>query len=194
MPFAFKQLSIQGLVEIRPKVFGDDRGYFLETYSSRDYAAAGIDAVFVQDNQSRSVKGVLRGLHFQKRHVQGKLVRAVEGAVFDVAVDLRAGSPTFGKWEAMVLSASEQNQLWIPPGFAHGFLVLSATTVIAYKCTDYYHPEDESGIRWNDPAVAISWPDVGSEPSLSAKDATLPTLAGSGTYFDRSGVWIGGAR
>jgi dTDP-4-dehydrorhamnose 3,5-epimerase len=194
MPFSFRQLSIDGLVEIRPKVFGDERGYFLETYSSRDYAAAGIVAVFVQDNQSKSVKGVLRGLHFQKQHVQGKLVRAVEGEVFDVAVDLRAESPTFGKWEAVVLSATEQNQFWIPPGFAHGFLVLSDSAISAYKCTDFYHPDDEGGIRWNDPAVDISWPDVGAEPSLSAKDAILPTLASSGAYFDKSGTWIGGAR
>jgi len=194
VPFAFKQLSIQGLVEIRPKVFGDERGYFLETYSSRDYAAAGIGAVFVQDNQSRSVKGVLRGLHFQKRHVQGKLVRAVEGEVFDVAVDLRAGSPTFGKWEAVVLSAAEQNQFWIPPGFAHGFLALSDYSVSVYKCTDYYHPEEEGGIRWDDPSVGIAWPDVGAAPSLSPKDAALPPLGVSGDYFNASGAWTGDIR
>jgi dTDP-4-dehydrorhamnose 3,5-epimerase len=191
MPFAFKKLGIEGLMEIRPKVFGDDRGYFLETYSARDYAAAGIDAVFVQDNQSKSVRGVLRGLHFQKAHVQGKLVRAVEGDVFDVAVDLRAGSPTFGKWEAVVLRASEQNQFWIPPGFAHGFLVLSDTAVFSYKCTDFYHPEDEDGIRWNDPALGIIWPETGVEPKLSAKDAALPELSLAGSYFNAAGRWIG---
>jgi len=183
MPFAFKKLGIEGLVEIRPKVFGDDRGYFLETYSARDYAGAGIEALFVQDNQSKSVKGVLRGLHFQKTHVQGKLVRAVEGDVFDVAVDLRRGSPTFGKWEAVVLRASEQNQFWIPPGFAHGFLVLTETAVSAYKCTDFYHPEDEDGIRWNDPAIGIAWPHTGVAPKLSAKDCTLPCFDCTAVYF-----------
>jgi dTDP-4-dehydrorhamnose 3,5-epimerase len=183
MPFTFRKLGIDGLVEIRPKVFGDDRGYFLETYSGRDYAAAGIDADFVQDNQSKSVRGVLRGLHFQKTHVQGKLVRAVEGEVFDVAVDLRAGSPTFGKWEAVVLRSSEQNQFWVPPGFAHGFLVLSDTAVFSYKCTDFYYPEDEGGIRWNDPAIGITWPDTGASPRLSAKDEVLPLFDPDATYF-----------
>ncbi|MFA6507206.1 MAG: dTDP-4-dehydrorhamnose 3,5-epimerase, partial [Treponemataceae bacterium] len=155
MPFTFTKLPIDGLMEIKSKIFGDERGYFLETYSVRDYAAAGIDAVFVQDNQSKSVRGVLRGLHYQKKHVQGKLVRAVEGEVFDVAVDLRNGSPTFGKWAGVTLRASDQNQFWIPPGFAHGFLVLSETAVFAYKCTDFYHPEDEDGLVWNDGIVGI---------------------------------------
>ncbi len=179
MPFTFKKLSIEGLIEIQPKIFGDERGYFLETWSARDYAAAGINAAFVQDNQSKSVKGVLRGLHYQKTFVQGKLVRAIEGEVFDVAVDLRAGSPTYGKWEGIILRANEQNQFYVPPGFAHGFLVLSETATFAYKCTDFYHPEDESGILWNDPAIGIAWPDTGMEPKLSAKDAALPTFAPS---------------
>jgi dTDP-4-dehydrorhamnose 3,5-epimerase len=183
MPFTFKRLDIDGLVEVRPKVFGDERGYFLETYSERDYAAAGIDAVFVQDNQSRSVRGVLRGLHFQRRFVQGKLVRAVEGEIFDVAVDLRKGSPTFGKWAGLVLSAAEHNQLWIPQGFAHGFQVLSDTAVFSYKCTDFYHPEDEGGILWNDPELKIEWPDTGTPPKLSAKDEALPLFHPEAIYF-----------
>lgn len=191
MPFDFKRLRIDGLVEVVPKVFGDARGYFFESYSEKDFNAAGIDARFVQDNQSRSVRGVLRGLHFQKKHVQGKLVRAIEGEVFDVVVDLRSGSPTFGSWEAVVLSGERQNQLWIPPGFAHGFMVLSKTAVFAYKCTDFYHPEDEGGIVWNDPSVAIAWPGVGVETSLSAKDKILPGLGLDGTYFDAAGRWIG---
>jgi len=189
VPFSFKKLAIEGLVEIQPKVFGDERGYFLETYSERDYAAAGIGVRFVQDNQSKSAKGVLRGLHFQKRFAQGKLVRAAEGEVFDVAVDLRAGSPTFGKWEAVVRSARAQNQLWIPAGFAHGFLVLSDTAVFSYKCTDFYHPDDEGGLRWNDPAVAVQWPDIGMAPLLSSKDLSLPGLGGAEDYFDAAGRW-----
>lgn len=191
MPFDFKRLRIDGLVEVVPKVFGDARGYFFESYSEKEFNAAGIDARFVQDNQSRSVRGVLRGLHFQKKHVQGKLVRAIEGEVFDVVVDLRSGSPTFGSWEAVVLSGERQNQLWIPPGFAHGFMVLSKTAVFAYKCTDFYHPEDEGGIVWNDPSVAIAWPGVDAETSLSAKDKILPGLGLDGTYFDAAGRWIG---
>jgi len=183
-------MKIEGLVEVQPKVFGDARGYFLETYSERDFAEAGIDARFVQDNQSKSGKGVLRGLHFQKKHVQGKLVRAVEGEVFDVAVDLRSGSPTFGQWEAVTLSAQKQNQFWIPPGFAHGFLVLSETAVFAYKCTDFYNPEDEGGIRWDDPAVGITWPDIAINPLLSGKDLALPGLDSAGFYFDGRGQWM----
>ena len=173
MPFTFTKFDIEGLVEIRPRVFGDERGYFVETYHARDYAAAGIDATFVQDNQSKSVKGVLRGLHFQKTFVQGKLVRAIEGEVFDVAVDLRSGSPTFGKWSGVILRAGDQNQFWVPPGFAHGFLVLSESAVFAYKCTDFYHPEDEDGLRWDDPVIGIEWPDIGMKPKLSGKDEKL---------------------
>lgn len=194
MPFDFKPLGLDGLVEIRPKIFGDHRGYFMETFSSREYTAAGVEGAFVQDNQSKSVRGVLRGLHFQKKFAQGKLVRAVEGEIFDVAIDLREDSTTFGKWVAVVLSSETQNQLWIPPGFAHGFLVLSETAIFAYKCTDYYHPEDEGGLRWDDSSVGIEWPDLGIPPQLSPKDALLPTLEGKGDYFDRSGSWIGGHR
>jgi dTDP-4-dehydrorhamnose 3,5-epimerase len=163
-----------GLVEIQPKIFGDSRGYFFEVWSQRDFEEAGITAPFVQDNQSRSVKGVLRGLHFQKTHAQDKLVRAIEGEVFDVAVDLRPDSASRGKWHAVVLSAEKQNQFYIPKGFAHGFLVLSDTAVFAYKCTDFYYPEDEGGIIWNDPAIGIEWPNLGMDYILSEKDKKLP--------------------
>ena len=176
MPFAFTPCPIQGLFEIQPKVFGDSRGYFFECYSQRDYENAGIDARFVQDNQSLSVKGVLRGLHFQITHPQCKLVRAIEGEVFDAVVDLRPASPTRGKWHCVVLSGERQNQLYIPGGFAHGFLVLSETAVFAYKCTDFYHPEDEGGIIWNDPDIGIQWPELGMDYILSDKDKKLPPL------------------
>lgn len=174
MPVLVEKLGIEGLLSIRPKVFGDERGYFLETWNKAELAAAGLDADFVQDNQSKSVRGVLRGLHYQVRYPQGKLVRSIQGEVFDVAVDLRPGSPTYGIWEGVVLSAAAQNQLYIPAGFAHGFLVLSDEAVFAYKCTEYYHPEDEAGIVWNDPGLAIAWPDVGVPFRTSAKDAALP--------------------
>ena len=176
MPFSFKPCTIDGLVEIQPKVFADSRGYFFEAWSKREFADAGIQADFVQDNQSRSVKGVLRGLHFQKVHAQGKLVRAIEGEVFDVAVDIRNGSPDYGKWHSVVLSGDTQNQFYIPPGFAHGFLVLSDTAVFAYKCTEFYQPEDEGGIIWNDPSIGIQWPDLGMDYILSDKDKGLPRL------------------
>jgi dTDP-4-dehydrorhamnose 3,5-epimerase len=179
--------GIEGLAEIRPKVFGDARGYFIETYSERDYAQAGIAARFVQDNESRSRKGVLRGLHFQKTHPQGKLVRVIEGEVFDVAVDLRSGSPTFGEWRGVRLSGELKNQFYVPPGFAHGFMVLSDEAVFAYKCTDFYHPEDEDGIRWDDPELGIAWPDIGTAPSLSAKDSALGAFDPARRYFDREG-------
>jgi dTDP-4-dehydrorhamnose 3,5-epimerase len=174
LPFSFEPCSIPGLFEIQPKVFSDSRGYFFEAWSRRDFESAGITANFVQDNQSRSVKGVLRGLHFQKTHAQDKLVRAIEGEIFDVAVDLRADSPARGNWHAVVLSGEKQNQLFIPAGFAHGFLVLSSTAVFAYKCTDFYYPEDEGGIIWNDPRIGIKWPDLGMEYLLSEKDKKLP--------------------
>jgi dTDP-4-dehydrorhamnose 3,5-epimerase len=174
MPFTFSPCPIPGLYEIQPKVFGDNRGYFFECYSQRDFEATGIAARFVQDNQSRSVKGVLRGLHFQKTHAQGKLVRAIEGEIFDVAVDLRANSPSHGKWHAVVLSGEKQNQLYISEGFAHGFLVLSDTAVFAYKCTDFYYPQDEGGVIWNDPAIGIQWPDLDMDYILSDKDKNLP--------------------
>lgn len=155
---------------IEPKVFGDDRGFFLETFQAERYASViGDGLTFVQDNHSRSCKGVLRGLHFQKTKPQGKLVRVVTGEVFDVAVDIRKGSPTFGQWEGVLLTGDNKKQFWVPPGFAHGFVVLSDTADFEYKCTDYYDPSDEGAICWNDPDLAIDWP-IDFEPSLSAKD------------------------
>lgn len=177
MPFTITPCPIAGLFEIQPKVFGDSRGYFLETWSERDFTEAGLSMHFVQDNQSASTKGVLRGLHFQKKFPQGKLVRCIQGEVFDVAVDIRAGSKTYGKWHGVTLSGEKQNQFYIPEGFAHGYFVLSDTAVFAYKCTEFYHPEDEGGIIWNDPAVGIAWPDIGMEPLLSEKDTKHPLLS-----------------
>jgi dTDP-4-dehydrorhamnose 3,5-epimerase len=165
---------IEGLYEIQPKIFGDSRGYFFESYSQKDFHAAGLTMTFVQDNQSLSVKGVLRGLHFQKTRPQGKLVRVIAGEVFDVAVDIRPGSSTLGKWYGLVLSGEKQNQFYISTGFSHGFLVLSESAVFAYKCTDFYHPEDEGGIIWNDSAVGLDWPDLGIDYILSEKDKKLP--------------------
>ena len=176
MPFSIEPCSIQGLYEIQPLVFGDNRGYFLETWSERDFEAAGLNPRFVQDNQSRSIRGVLRGLHFQKTCPQGKLVRVIEGEVFDVAVDLRPGSPSRGKWHAVILSGEKQNQFYISEGFAHGFLVLSETAVFAYKCTGFYHPGDEGGVIWNDPAIGIKWPDVGMDYIFSEKDTHWPVF------------------
>ena len=176
MPFSFKPCPIQGLFEIQPKVFADDRGYFLEAWSQRDFESAGITAQFVQDNRSRSVKGVLRGLHFQKKFPQGKLVQVIEGEVFDVAVDIRRDSPSRGKWHGVILSGEKQNMFYIPKGFAHGFLVLSETTVFAYKCTDFYNPGDEGGIIWNDSTVGIEWPHLGMDYLLSEKDKNLPSF------------------
>ena len=152
--------GIEGLCVITPTVHGDHRGYFMETYSQRDMLEAGIDIVFVQDNQSMSTKGVLRGLHFQKQYPQTKLVRAIKGAVFDVAVDLRAGSATYGKWYGVTLTEENKKQFLIPKGFAHGFLVLTDTAEFCYKCDDFYHPNDEGGLAWNDPAIGITWPDL----------------------------------
>ena len=162
---------IEGLYVIEPTVHGDSRGYFMETYSQRDMAEAGLDMVFVQDNQSMSVKGVLRGLHFQKQYPQGKLVRVIQGSVFDVAVDLRADSPTYGQWYGVELTAENKKQFYISPGFAHGFLVLSDTAEFCYKCTDFYHPGDEGGLAWNDPAIGITWPEVTGTYQGSASGA-----------------------
>ena len=154
---------IEGLYIIEPAVHGDSRGYFMETYSLRDMQEAGLDMTFVQDNQSMSVKGVLRGLHFQKQYPQGKLVRVIKGRVFDVAVDLRAGSETYGKWYGVELTEENKKQFYISEGFAHGFLVLSETAEFCYKCTDFYHPGDEGGLAWNDPSIGITWPEVAGE-------------------------------
>ena len=152
--------GIEGLCVIEPAVHGDNRGYFMETYSQRDMQEAGLDIAFVQDNQSMSVKGVLRGLHFQKNYPQTKLVRAIRGSVFDVAVDLRADSATYGKWYGVELTAENKKQFLIPKGFAHGFLVLTETAEFCYKCDDFYHANDEGGLAWNDPAIGIEWPQV----------------------------------
>lgn len=159
---------IEGLYVIEPAVHGDERGYFMETYSKRDMLEAGLDLDFVQDNQSMSVKGVLRGLHFQKEFPQGKLVRVIKGKVFDVAVDLRSGSDTYGKWFGIELSDENKKQFYIPEGFAHGFLVLSDVAEFCYKCTDFYHPGDEGGLAWNDPEIGIEWPEVKGEYNGSA--------------------------
>ena len=161
--------EIEGLAVIEPTVFRDERGYFVETYNENDMKEAGLDLRFVQDNQSMSRKGVLRGLHFQKQYPQGKLVRVLQGRVFDVAVDLRANSPTFGKWFGVELSDENMKQFYIPEGFAHGFCVMSDVAVFAYKCTDFYHPGDEGGMKWDDPEIGIEWP-LDGEPLLSDKD------------------------
>ena len=160
--------GIEGLYVITPAVHGDSRGYFMETYSARDMAEAGLDIVFVQDNQSCSTKGVLRGLHFQKQFPQTKLVRVIKGVVFDVAVDLRSDSPTFGKWHGEILTEDNKKQFLIPRGFAHGFLVLSDIAEFCYKCDDFYHPNDEGGLAWNDPSIGIEWPGVVGDYSGSA--------------------------
>lgn len=177
------ETPIEGLYVIEPTVHGDSRGYFMETYNYNDMKEAGLDMVFVQDNQSKSTKGVLRGLHYQKKHPQGKLVRVIKGRVFDVAVDIRKGSKTYGKWFGIELTEENKKQFYISPGFAHGFLVLSDEAEFCYKCTDFYHPEDEGGIAWNDPTIAIAWPEVvgdkmadGTAIKLSDKDRINPFL------------------
>jgi len=172
--------EIPDVVLIEPDVFRDPRGFFLETWHERKYAEGGITGPFVQDNHSHSRRGSLRGLHAQREHPQGKLVRVVDGEVFDVAVDIRRGSPTFGRWVADRLSGENLRQLWIPPGFAHGFCVLSETVHLEYKCTDFYDADDEIAIAWNDPEIGIDWPV--SDPTLSAKDAAAPRLRG---FVDR---------
>ncbi len=167
--------AIEGLKIITPQVFGDARGYFVETYNYNDYKAAGIDQIFVQDNQSASKRGVLRGLHFQKEFPQDKLVRVIKGEVFDVAVDMRPGSPTFGKWHGVLLTEENKKQFFIPKNFAHGFLVLSEYAEFCYKCTDFYHPNDEGGLMWNDPDIGVEWPlQEGVELIFSEKDTKWP--------------------
>lgn len=191
--FQVKNMGIEGLCVIEPTKFGDHRGYFLESYNQRDFVALGLRMQFVQDNESMSKKGVLRGLHFQKEHPQGKLVRVIQGAVFDVAVDIRKGSPTFGQWHGIVLSEENGKMFYIPEGFAHGFLVLSELAKFSYKTTDFYYPEDEAGIAWNDPDLGILWEGIqgeyrgkassegytmadGTALQLSQKDQALPRL------------------
>ena len=174
--FKFIKTSINGLYIIEPTVFGDHRGYFMESYSEREFHQAGLTMRFVQDNESVSKKGVLRGLHFQTQNTQGKLVRVISGSAYDVAVDIRPGSPTFGKWVGVILSEDNKRQFYIPKGFAHGFLVLSEDTTFAYKCTDYYAPKYDSGILWNDPDIGIKWPLENIDKIiLSDKDKNQPT-------------------
>jgi dTDP-4-dehydrorhamnose 3,5-epimerase len=169
--FKFIETKIKDLYIIEPKVFGDNRGYFMETYSKKDFDEAGLTMTFVQDNESKSSKGVLRGMHFQTKYTQGKLVRVTKGSVYDVAVDLRKGSPTYGQWEGVLLTDENKKQFYVPEGFAHGFLVLSDEAVFNYKCTDFYAPEYDGGLLWNDPDVGIEWPLEGiEEVLLSEKD------------------------
>lgn len=183
--FKFIETEISGLYIIEQKVFIDQRGYFMETYNEKAFKEVGLDLKFVQDNQSKSKKGVLRGLHFQKQYPQGKLVRILKGEVFDVAVDLRKNSPTFKKWYGCILSEENRKQMYIPEGFAHGFLVLSDEAEFAYKCTDFYHPEDEGGYLWSDPTFNIEWP-LGNirELSLSEKDRSYLLFNENEFYYD----------
>ena len=179
----FESTSLAEVIKITPTVHDDDRGFFMETWQAQRFRQAGIDADFVQDNFSHSSKGTLRGLHYQIRRPQGKLVRVVSGQVFDVAVDLRKTSLRFGQWAGEILSAENKHQLWVPPGFGHGFLVLSETAEFEYKCTDYYAPEFECSIRWDDPDIGIKWPlPAGEEPVLSGRDAAAPFLKDAETY------------
>jgi dTDP-4-dehydrorhamnose 3,5-epimerase len=178
-----ERLAIEDVILVEPQVHGDHRGFFVETFQVQRYREAGIGVrpdgsslEFVQDNMAKSAKGILRGLHLQEPHAQGKLVSCVAGEVFDVAVDVRVGSPTFGEWVGARLDAESHRQLWVPPGFAHGYVVLSESAIFAYKCTDLYHPEAELSVRWNDPAIGIEWPMEG-EPVLSDKDRAAPLLA-----------------
>ncbi|MCA8242072.1 dTDP-4-dehydrorhamnose 3,5-epimerase [Burkholderia sp. AU32262] len=182
MGIEVKATAIPDVKLIVPRVFGDARGFFLESFNAREFSEKlGVDAPFVQDNHSRSTKGVLRGLHYQIQHAQGKLVRVVDGEVFDVAVDIRKSSPTFGKWVGAILSASNFHQFWIPPGFAHGFVVLSETADFQYKTTDYWYPEHERSIAWNDPEIGIEWP-IDFQPTLAAKDV-------AGRYLSEADVF-----
>jgi dTDP-4-dehydrorhamnose 3,5-epimerase len=177
----FQRLDIPEVVLIKPQVFGDERGWFFEVWEARKFAAAGLDVTFVQDNYSRSVQGTLRGLHYQVQQPQGKLVRVTQGEVFDVAVDLRKSSPTFGKWVGTILSGDNKHQLWVPPGFAHGFYVLSGSAEFFYKCSDFYAPQYERTLRWDDPRLGIAWPLKGA-PILSPKDQAGAPLADADTY------------
>ena len=184
--------GIEGLCVITPAVHGDNRGYFMETYSQRDMKEAGLDITFVQDNQSMSTKGVLRGLHFQKQYPQTKLVRVIKGEVFDVAVDLRSGSPTYGKWHGALLTEENKKQFLIPRGFAHGFLVLSDVAEFFYKCDDFYHPNDEGGMAWNDPEIGIEWPKLKGEYKGSASADGYMLADGTALNLNyRDQKWLG---
>ncbi len=175
--------ALPDLLLIEPRVFGDERGFFFESFNARAFReATGVALDFVQDNHSRSQRGVLRGMHYQLRQPQGKLVRVVAGEVFDAVIDLRRGSPAFGRWEGFVLSAQNKRMLWVPPGFAHGFLVLSESADFLYKTTDYYAPAAERCLRWDDPAVGIEWPRLGQPPMLAPRDAGAPNLADCATF------------
>ena len=176
------ETALPGVMLIEPRVFGDDRGFFLESWNAQAFAAAGIDAPFVQDNHSRSAKGVLRGLHYQIEAPQGKLVRVTAGAVFDVVVDMRRSSPQFGRWVGFELSAANNRMLWVPPGFAHGFLTLGDSVDFLYKCTTFYAPEHERAVIWNDAQLAIEWPIEIALPRLSAKDTTAPRFADAESF------------
>lgn len=173
----FIPTDLPGVLICEPTVFGDERGWFYESWNAQRFAAAGLPTVFVQDNHSRSARGILRGLHYQVRNTQDKLVRCTFGVIFDVAVDVRRGSPTFGKWVGVELSERNKRQLWVPKGFAHGFLTVSDLAEVQYKVTDYWSKDAERGLRWDDPAVGIAWPDVGVTPQLNQRDATFPALA-----------------
>ena len=182
----FEPTDIPDVVLIKPKVFGDHRGFFMETWHEKVFAEAGIDQRFVQDNHSKSSQGILRGLHYQIQQPQGKLVRVVSGEVYDVAVDIRQGSPTFGKWVGEFLSEENKNMLWVPPGFAHGFYVVSDYAEFVYKCTELYAPEHERAIRWNDPELAVNWPLLdGHAPSLSSKDEKASFLKDAEVFVGR---------
>lgn len=170
------ETALPGVLILEPRVFEDERGFFLESWNQQSFANAGLATNFVQDNHSRSARGVLRGLHYQLENPQGKLVRVTKGAVYDVAVDIRRSSPHFGKWVGVELSEDNHRMLWIPPGFAHGFLVVSDTADFLYKCTTLYHPASDRGMRWDDPDIEIAWPDAGMAPQLSGKDAAAPHL------------------
>jgi dTDP-4-dehydrorhamnose 3,5-epimerase len=183
MPFTPVATELPGVLILEPKVFADSRGFFFESFNARDFqAATGIESPFVQDNHSRSVRDVLRGIHYQIQRPQGKLVRVIQGVVFDVAVDLRKSSPTFGKWTGVIISAENKRQVWIPCGFGHGFLVLSDTVEFLYKTTDYWYPEFERTLQWDDPTVGIRWPTV-NPPALSAKDAAGVPFEKIETFF-----------
>jgi dTDP-4-dehydrorhamnose 3,5-epimerase len=183
MPFTVIPTSLPEVLILEPKVFGDARGFFFESFNALDFArCTGLDVQFVQDNHSKSARGVLRGLHYQIQHPQGKLVRVTQGEVFDVAVDMRRSSPTFGKWAGVVLSADNRRQLWVPPGFAHGFVVTSESAEFLYKTTDYYHPEFERSLLWNDGSVGITWPEMASPPQLAAKDQAAASFKNADAF------------